>query len=133
MTTTTRFLTSLIILTTLSGCVVIAGEQNGGEEDWLSDQRQNRKAIALLEIGMERDSVVDTMGMPSYSEGYTMDGNEFRILFYRTHRSHSDGKTTRDETTPMIFKNDTLIGWGHDVLASVPGHAAGEASDSSFH
>jgi hypothetical protein len=36
-------------------------------------------------------------------------------LFYRTQRKHSDGETTRDETTPLVFRDNRLIGWGDGV------------------
>jgi hypothetical protein len=34
------------------------------------------------------------------------------VLFYRTHRRDGDGVTTKDECTPLVFKNGLLIGWG---------------------
>lgn len=46
-------------------------------------------------------------------------GRRHRVLFFRTQHRHSDGETSRDETTPLVFRNDTLIGWGDDVLASI--------------
>ncbi|MEO0438658.1 MAG: DUF3192 domain-containing protein, partial [Pseudomonadota bacterium] len=27
--------------------------------------------------------------------------------------------TTRDETTPLIFKNDVLVGWGQELYADL--------------
>ena len=68
---------------------------------------------------MERSQVVGRLGAPHFSEAFTRDGEEFRVLFFRTRHRHSDGETSRDETTPLVFRNDTLIGWGDDVLASV--------------
>jgi len=32
--------------------------------------------------------------------------DEYRVLYYRTQRLHADGDTTKDETTPLIFKNE---------------------------
>jgi hypothetical protein len=48
-----------------------------------------------------------------------MDGATYQVLYYRTHRTHSDGETTKDETTPLVFKDSALIGWGMDALARV--------------
>lgn len=38
------------------------------------------------------------------------------ILRYRTHHRHSDGETTRDETTPLVFVDGTLAAWGEASL-----------------
>ena len=111
------FTSSLLIL--LSGCVVVNGESGWHDSHWQKEQRKNREAIAELQIGMERSQVVSRLGVPEFSEAFTRDGEEFRVLFFRTRHRHSDGETSRDETTPLIFRNDTLIGWGDDVLASI--------------
>ena len=53
------------------------------------------------------------------SEAFMDDGEEVRVLFYRTNHKHSDGETTRDETTPLVFRNDQLVGWGTRVYESL--------------
>lgn len=108
-----------ILLSNLSGCIVVNGEPGWHSSDWEDEQKENRAIISSLEIGMPRDEVVGRLGTPNFSEAFTQDGDEFRVLFFRTERRHPDGKTTRDETTPLIFRNDALIGWGNEVLASI--------------
>lgn len=103
----------------LSGCVYINGEGGWSSVDWEDEQEENRRVIAQLDIGTMRSEVETRLGTPNSSEAFTLDGEEYRVLFFRTKHRHSDGKTTRDESTPLIFKNDRLIGWGHDVLASI--------------
>ncbi|HBO12182.1 MAG TPA: hypothetical protein DD491_05290, partial [Halieaceae bacterium] len=61
----------------------------------------------------------DRLGTPADSEAFTRDGEEFRVLFYRTRHRHSDGETSRDETTPVVFRNDELVGWGQRVYDTV--------------
>ncbi|MDJ0877158.1 MAG: DUF3192 domain-containing protein [Halieaceae bacterium] len=113
-------LTALAATLALSGCVIVNGEPGWvGSSDWEREQERNSKAIANLDIGMERSEVVRKLGTPSFSEAFTRDDDEYRVLFFRTQHRHSDGDTTRDETTPLVFKNDTLIGWGNEVYASV--------------
>ena len=112
-------LTMAILFSNLSGCVIVNGEPGWYGSDWEDEQRENREIISNLEIGMERTQVVSKLGTPNFSEAFTRDGDEFRVLFFRTQHRHSDGDTTRDETTPLVFRNDTLIGWGNEVLASV--------------
>jgi hypothetical protein len=111
-------LTTLALFAALtSGCVYINGELVN--DDWKREQRDNRQAISQLEIGTPRSAVLDTMGLPADSEAYTDGDEEVRVLFYRTQRRHSDGDTTRDETTPLVFRNDLLIGWGDAVYAEL--------------
>lgn len=107
------------LMTSMSGCVIVNGEPGWYGSDWEDEQRENREIISALEIGMEREQVVGRLGTPNFSEAFSRDGEEFRVLFFRTQHRRADGDTTRDETTPLVFQNDTLIGWGNDVLASI--------------
>jgi hypothetical protein len=108
-----------IVLLSLTGCVIVSGEHGWNSGDWQDEQRENRRVISTLEIGMERGDVVSRLGTPSFSEAYSREGDEYRVLYFRTQHRHSDGETSRDETTPLVFRNDTLIGWGDDVVASI--------------
>ena len=110
---------ALVAVSFLSGCIVIGGEHGWDSSGWKDEQDRNAKVISQLEIGAERMDVMDRLGSPNFSEAYTREKDEYRVLFYRTERRHSDGYTTRDETTPLVFRNDVLIGWGQEVYASV--------------
>jgi hypothetical protein len=114
---TRLFLIALLSLSA-SGCVFIDGEYVS-HDDWRADQRDNREAISRLELGELRIAVVEKLGTPADSEAFDHDGEEVRVLFYRTQHKHSDGETTRDETTPLIFRNDRLIGWGQTLYADL--------------
>lgn len=110
---------SSFLVLSLSGCIVIGGDHDWDDESWRSQQRENREIISELNIGADRSQVLSKLGAPSFSEAFTKDGNEYRVLFFRTQHRHSDGDTSKDETTPVVFKNDKLIGWGDEILASV--------------
>ncbi len=113
-------LAALATTVALSGCVIVNGEPGWiGNTDWEREQERNSEAIANLDIGAQRSDVVRRLGTPNFSEAFTREEDEYRVLFYRTRHRHSDGDTTRDETTPLVFKNDTLIGWGDEVYASL--------------
>jgi outer membrane protein assembly factor BamE (lipoprotein component of BamABCDE complex) len=114
----TRSLAALAAVSVLSGCVIVAGDHEWNHDDWEDQQQHNREAIARLDIGMERMTVLDRLGSPNFSEAYTRDGDEYRVLFFRTQHRHSDGDTTKDETTPLVFRNDKLIGWGDEAYAT---------------
>ena len=120
MHTAPRIIMAALITASLSGCIVVNGEHGwAGSNDWKEEQQDNRAAIANLELGMQRSEVVEQLGTPNYSEAFTQDDVEYRVLRFRTRHRHSDGDTTPDETTPLVFKDDALIGWGDDVLASI--------------
>ncbi|MCH8491721.1 MAG: DUF3192 domain-containing protein [Idiomarina sp.] len=86
---------------------------------WREREIFNRKYIGRLEIGTPRDEVLRLLGPPDLSEARTTtDGRNILILFYRTQHVRSDGITTRDETTPLLFTNDKLISWGEPAYES---------------
>jgi len=107
------------LLTTLAtGCVYVNGDKIN-TDDWKDTQVTNREAISQLDMGLSTQAVKDQLGAPADSEAFMDDGEEVRVLFYRTNHKHSDGETTRDETTPLVFRNDQLVGWGTRVYESL--------------
>jgi outer membrane protein assembly factor BamE (lipoprotein component of BamABCDE complex) len=120
MKTLNTFLVSAFLATTMSGCVIVSGDRDWDDNDsWEHRQQTNRDTISNLQMKASRDSVVAKLGVPSFSDAFVKDGREYRVLYYRTQRTVSDGETTRDETTPLVFENDQLIGWGHESLANI--------------
>lgn len=101
----------------LSGCIYVGGD--GWHDNWESQQRENRQHINDLELSEKRSAVEMRLGTPDFTDAFARDDDVYRVLYYRTHRKHSDGDTSRDETTPLIFKNDVLVGWGHGELRNV--------------
>jgi hypothetical protein len=110
----------------LSGCVVAIGnEGRGRESDWAQVERDNRAAIDSLLLGMEFNEARARMPHdPAFSEAFTVDGVAHRVLFYRTQRVEGDGVTTRDETTPLVFIEGRLAGWGESAMVGLPVHSA---------
>ncbi len=117
-----KMLISIALLSFLSGCIIVDGDGDwegrwDDKSDWKEIQNKNMSHINNLSLGMDRTAVTNLMGAPTFSEAFQADdGSNYSILFYRTHRAKGDGKTTKDETTPLVFKNDKLIGWGNDAL-----------------
>ena len=106
----------LITVILLNGCVIVAGDRDWEGNNWQKKQSLNRKHISQLSLSMTRNEVLEKMGVPNYSDALIKDGQEYRVLYYRTQRTKSDGETSKDETTPLVFKNDQLIGWGNEAL-----------------
>ncbi|WP_196139086.1 DUF3192 domain-containing protein [Aliikangiella sp. G2MR2-5] len=100
----------------LTGCIVVDGHDDH-KEHWKVEQKENRQIISNLSLETSRSQVLELMGAPAFSEAFAKGNDEYRVLYYRTQHRHSDGDTTIDETTPLVFKNDRLVGWGNEALA----------------
>jgi len=92
----------LLLSCLLAGCGAVKG----------LEASVNRNQLDNLKVGMTTDQVRRAMGRPYKSE---FVGNK-QMWFYITDWQ-SDGKTTPDELTPLIFENDILLGWGDKFLA----------------
>lgn len=114
---------SALLLSTLllGGCVVHVKDSdvNEREASWQRAERDNRDAIAALSLGMHIDDVRSRLGSPAFSEAFHGQRGEHRVLFYRTQRVHADGMTTREETTPLVFFEGKLTGWGSRAWAEL--------------
>ncbi|WP_417665362.1 DUF3192 domain-containing protein [Pseudidiomarina sp.] len=84
---------------------------------WQERETFNLKQIGRLDLGTQKDDVIRLLGSPDISEAKVTDDGEVLILFYRTHHVKSDGITTRDECTPLLFKDGSLIAWGADAYS----------------
>lgn len=98
----------------LSGCVVAIGDktETASESTWRKTQQFNLQSINQLSLGVSSEDVRQQLGAPDFSELFQKDGQQVQVLFYRTHHRNSDGKTTKDECTPLIFKDNQLTAWG---------------------
>jgi len=76
----------------------------------------NRSKLLKLNIGMDKDIAVSTMGRPYRTE--TLQGKDkvFMVYLYYTDIKAADGGITDDELTPLVFDEGKLIGWGWSFL-----------------
>lgn len=105
----------------LSGCVISIDDDDfdyddGNRSSWSQIEEDNREQIGMLSVGTSIDSVRRKMGLPDFDELLVKNGEQHRILFYRTQRTKGDGATTKDECTPLIFVNGELSGFGQTAL-----------------
>ncbi|WP_440873807.1 DUF3192 domain-containing protein [Thalassotalea sp. PLHSN55] len=100
----------------LSGCVVKIGDDAGNGHGFSADfedrEYSNRKKISKLVPETSIHAVQKEFGIADFNEVYQKDGENVQVLFYRTQRAHKDGVTSKDECTPLIFKNNVLVSWG---------------------
>lgn len=122
MRKSTALLAMLALTSSLSGCVIVAGDHDWRDKNgnnYEDREERNRAVISQLNLGDSRANIVESLGTPDFSEAFDIGQDHFRVLYFRTQRTHSDGITTPDETTPVIFRNDLLVGWGQKALLKV--------------
>ncbi|GAC13336.1 DUF3192 domain-containing protein [Aliiglaciecola lipolytica] len=112
---------ALVLPLTLSGCVISVGGEGdySHHSDWEQKERKNRKAISTLESNTAIEDIKRRFGTPDFSELHQQNNDEISVLFYRTQRREGDGITTKDECTPLVFKNGILIGWGDAAYKNI--------------
>jgi len=109
----------------LTGCVIAVsdGEADthwaGGSSSWQKQHKNNREVISNLALDTSYQTVLNKLNTPSFSELLKQGDDVYQVLFYATHSIHSDGKITKDECTPLVFKNDKLIGVGDTIYKSL--------------
>ena len=105
----------------LSGCVISVGGEGeyGYQSDWQDKEKKNRKHISKLEQDTSYEQILNRMGIADFNEFYTKGNDTYRVLYYRTQRIDGDGITTKDECTPLVFKNTALVGWGETAFNAI--------------
>jgi len=115
----TLLLSAALCTSLLTGCVIIDKDTDSGwshSSSWQQHHKDNRAKIANLNFGDRHSKVLDDLGTPQFSEQIQKDGDTYRIFFYATSR---DGDMSKDACTPLVFKNDELIGWGESAYKNV--------------
>jgi hypothetical protein len=106
----------------LSGCVISVDgkdDQYSHHSSWQDEEQKNRKHISKLSTDMAYEQVLNRMGVAEFNELHTKGEDTYQVLFYRTQRIEGDGVTTKDECTPLVFKNGILVGWGDNAYQTI--------------
>ncbi|MCC2614832.1 DUF3192 domain-containing protein [Aestuariibacter halophilus] len=86
--------------------------------DWKDREEYNKVQIAKLELGVSRQEILALLGSPDISEAKISDDQTVQVMFYRTQHKKSDGITTQNECTPLLFEGDKLVAWGDGAYQS---------------
>lgn len=110
----------LLLSAILVSALHFSGYEYFDPDDHEQVERRNRTLISALEPGADTVAVTGQLGAPDFTDLFSAEGHTWRVLRYRTHRTHADGETTRDETTAVVFRDGLLIGVGDEALARLP-------------
>ena len=115
------YLSAIVLLSiSLQGCVIAIGNDGmGDDEDWQDRQEHNLQYINQLRLNISSSEILDELGDPDFKESFQRDGELFEILYFRTEHLDSDGMTSKAETTPLVFIDKQLVGWGQLAIDKV--------------
>lgn len=87
---------------------------------WQDREAFNERYIRKLSIdeAVTLNSVLDYLGSPDLTYAKRNKDQVWQIVFYRTQHQTSDGITTMDECTGLLFKNGELFLWGPSAYAT---------------
>lgn len=115
--TTILPLSLVLAASLLTGCVIVDGDSfDDKRSKWRDIERENRQKIDGLSKGARVEEVMQRMGVADFNELFEKSGQQYQVLYYRTQLRDSDGITTKDECTPVVFKAGVLMGWGQSAL-----------------
>lgn len=114
------------------GLVLVYYKPSVDSMSWEDRQAYNQKHMADLQLGDDENKVKALFGSADFSEAKFSQGAALSILFYRTHQKASDGITSRDECTPLLFSDGKLIGWGQDTYQQYLTARADQPTNISF-
>ncbi|MGL6123499.1 MAG: DUF3192 domain-containing protein [Shewanella sp.] len=118
--------------------VALVYEPTPDEMEWEDRQVYNSQKLNDLNLGQDISEVKTLFGKADFSEAKSLKDAQLQILFYRTHHNKSDSITTKDECTPLMFKDNKLVAWGDDTYrqyleagTDIVSHTAKEAYSPS--
>lgn len=91
-------------------------DDNPSNMKWEDREAFNRQYIAKLQLdSFTFDKALEELGSPDITEAKKSDGRNYQVLFYRTQHMKSDGITTLEECTALLFSNGLLTAIGSNA------------------
>jgi hypothetical protein len=84
---------------------------------WEDREAYNKQFIAKVQLDQFTfEQAITQLGSPDITEAKKIEEDKFQVMFYRTQHVKSDGITTQDECTFLLFINGVLkeIGLGNN-------------------
>jgi len=112
-----RILLALAFYGFFVALVIIFYDDSPDNMKWGDREAYNRQFIAKVQLDkFTFEQALTNLGSPDITEAITVDNTNYQVMFYRTQHVKSDGITTQDECTFLLFVNGTLkeIGLGNN-------------------
>lgn len=115
-----RILLALAAYGIFVALVVTFYDDSPDKMEWKDREAYNRQFIAKVKLEeFTFDQAIEQLGSPDITEAKTVQNTKYQVMFYRTQHVKSDGITTQDECTFLLFVNGVLkeIGLGNNYPA----------------
>ncbi len=90
--------------------VVLFYDDSPANMKWEDREAFNRQYISKLKLGnFKFEQALQDLGSPDITEAKEVNGTHFQVLFYRTQHVKSDGITTQDECSYLLFVDEVLV------------------------
>lgn len=111
-----RLLIAVILYGIFAAAVMYLYEDTPKTMQWDEREGFNRQYIAKLNLdSVSIDQIILDLGSPDLTEAQKVKDQNYQVMFYRTQHHHSDGITTQDECTALLFKDGFLVGIGENA------------------
>ena len=112
-----RILLALSVYGIFVALVITFYDDSPDQMKWKDREAYNRQFIAKVALdNFTFEQALTQLGSPDITEARTIDEVNYQVMFYRTQHVKSDGITTQDECTFLLFVNGALkeIGLGNN-------------------
>lgn len=113
----TRTLLAIAVYGVFVILVVLLYDDSPEKMVWEDRESYNRQFIAKVQLEqLTFEQIITELGSPDITEARKVGDDKFQVMFYRTQHIKSDGITTQDECTFLLFVNGILkeIGLGNN-------------------
>ncbi|MGX9463221.1 DUF3192 domain-containing protein [Shewanella sp. A14] len=95
--------------------VIFVYEPQPEDRAWDDRQAFNLQQMSDISFGQSLNEIRALLGRADFVEAKTAIDGQYQVMYYRTHHIKSDGETTKEECTPLLFRDNLLIAWGQDT------------------
>ncbi len=111
-----RILFALTLYGIFVALVITFYDDSPDQMKWKDREAYNRQFIAKVTLeDFTFEQALTQLGSPDITEARTIDKVNYQVMFYRTQHKHSDGITTQDECTALLFNDGVLVGIGESA------------------
>ena len=109
-----RVLLALFAYGVFVALVMLFYDDSPSNMQWEDREAYNRQYISKLTLdNFSFEQALEELGSPDITEAKKIDDTKYQVMFYRTQHVKSDGITTQDECTALLFKDGQLTAIGN--------------------